>query len=498
MAATGAVPNPQPPTGGAVGGGTFRGRFAELQSSLPPDNQAQTLAGSAVFFLPHSSKVSGLISWGRWTQNQAFLPYSDNPAVTVNPGQAGPTAPLTSLSALPQPSLNGIMHTFTGDFIASSRPIKQLQLTVHYNNYDLDNDTQQIHFPGVVAVLNSFWFNFYTGTPGRPNVPFDSRVNSFDHQRASFEASLKPIKDLTWKGAYQYERWERTGRQADLTTENRLTSSISYAPKNTIYMEGGVLYSNREPNLYLDRGGLEDVFIRMFDQSNRLQKQGNALFSVTPKPIMILSGSAYYSSDVFDKSLLGLHQMKSYSLSADASFNLDNFSFYVGWGYDRTGYDYVSATGAFLPPTLRFSRDTRDGIHTAHVGFTGSWAKGKGNYQFSYAVGLSRVAITTANIDPVPVTSQLNSLAFPFPAVKSQFHEFRLDVSYQLQKKVWLGVNALFEPYRLNDFANDMVQPYGGNAVTPTQNDASRYYFLDIGPTNYVGSMTAVYLRFQF
>ena len=33
--------------------------------------------------------------------------------------------------------------------------------------------------------------------------------------------------------------------------------------------------------------------------------------------------------------------------------------------------------------------------------------------------------------------------------------------------------------------------------VAPQQNDARRYYFLDIGPTNYTGKMAAIYLRFQ-
>ena len=56
----------------------------------------------------------------------------------------------------------------------------------------------------------------------------------------------------------------------------------------------------------------------------------------------------------------------------------------------------------------------------------------------------------------------------------------------------------LLEPYRLNDFANDSVSSYGGDAVAPQQNDASRYYFLDAGPTNYLGNAVAVYLRYSF
>ena len=78
-----------------------------------------------------------------------------------------------------------------------------LLVTFRYNSYDLDNDTPQIHFPGSVAVLNSFWSNYHTGTPGRPNVPLDTSVRSFDRRGTSFEAAVKPVKDLIWKGKYQ-------------------------------------------------------------------------------------------------------------------------------------------------------------------------------------------------------------------------------------------------------------------------------------------------------
>lgn len=220
-------------------------------------------------------------------------------------------------------------------------------------------------------------------------------------------------------------------------------------------MQGGFGYFHREPNLYSDRGGLESVLIRMFDQSARLRKQGDALFSVSPARQMILSGPWNYSSDFFDKTALGLHQIKSYGLSADASFNLEAVSFYAGWGYDRSGSDYLGGTGAVLPLPFRYSRDTREGLHTAHAGLTGSYGGGKGSWQLKYAAGLSRVALTTTNIDTVPVASQLNSEAFPFPIVRNQFHEVRFDTSYQVGKKVWLGFNFLLEPYRLNDFAND-------------------------------------------
>ena len=50
------------------------------------------------------------------------------------------------------------------------------------------------------------------------------------------------------------------------------------------------------------------------------------------------------------------------------------------------------------------------------------------------------------------------------------------------------------QPYRLNDFANDVISPYNLGAIAP-ENDARRFYFTDSGPSNYLGNTVAVYLR---
>jgi hypothetical protein len=150
-----AVLNGDPYKDGAQG----RFEFAQTQASLPPNSQAHTFTGSLMAFLPHSSKVSAMISWSRWTQNDAFLPFAINPAITVNnaltptnPETAIPKLPEgvlpTSLAALPRKSLGGLNHVLKQDYVASTRPVQPLQLTFHYNDYDFSDLTQQLLFPG--------------------------------------------------------------------------------------------------------------------------------------------------------------------------------------------------------------------------------------------------------------------------------------------------------------------------------------------------------------
>ncbi len=506
--ATGARTSPTPATGGQTGGGGNRGRFDLNQIALAPDNQSHTLTAFAMWLLPHRSKVSGLVSWTRLTQDQAFLPYTVNTAITVTaptdptlgvPPQ--PTLPITDAAALPKRSLNGLVYTLTQDYVATTRPIPQLQLTARYNDYDYDNNTPGILFPGYASVGNSFWANFRTGTPNRPDVLIQSKAQNYNLQKALFEAAVRPTKQWTIKGGYQYRRWNRFNREANLATENGGSASISYAPNNSTFAQVGINYSHLVPSPYADPFGLEVSSLRMFDEARNVHKGSNALFSVTVSPRVTLSGSWLYSGTAYERnlSLVGLRELATNSASADASFNLtDNFGFYLGYGYDRSGYFYDALTSQGLPPLLLYTRDTVDHLHSAHVGFSGSFSKGKGNYEATCELGYAETRITTTNLVPVPPSQALNSAAFPFPFVKNEFNSLRLNASYEILNRVRLGGYYMFEPYRLSDFSYDTLTAYGADSVASDQNDASRYLFLNVGPSSYNGHVGALYLKFSF
>ena len=254
---------------------------------------------------------------------------------------------------------------------------------------------------------------------------------------------------------------------------------------------------DRKPTSY-DPGYLENLFLRMFDEARRIRTQANALFSVDLSSRVLLSGSWSYTGDRYDKNFYGLHQQKASSVAADISFNVsEHFGFFAGWGYDRMGYDYLLSASLGYYWVNSWSRDTRDGVHSAQMGFSGSFAQSKGNYAFSYGLTLARTLINTTN----PFTVQPDALdyarAYPFPVVKSQLQEVRAEASYQISKRVRAGFSFLFEPYRLSDFAYDAVSPYDPGSFAP-ETDGRRYMFLGSGPTSYTGKLATVFIRYSF
>jgi hypothetical protein len=77
--------------------------------------------------------------------------------------------------------------------------------------------------------------------------------------------------------------------------------------------------------------------------------------------------------------------------------------------------------------------------------------------------------------------------------VKNQFHELRFNTSIAVRENVRLGVNYLLEPYRLNDFAQDIIGPYIPGQLAQ---DVSPYAFNDLPLRNYTGNVVAFYVRY--
>jgi Putative outer membrane beta-barrel porin, MtrB/PioB len=391
------------------------------------------------------------------------------------------------------------------DYVANTRVVRPLELTFHYNDYDFDDLTRQLLFPGYAAYGNSFWRTTRYGQPasapqnpaGDVDVPIERNPKSFRRQRVLLQGVLKPVRDLTWKTEYRWDLWHRENRPVRELTESGITSSIAYAPRGPAYLNAGFSYLDRTPTAY-DPGHLENLYLRMFDEARRIRTQGNAMFSVDLARQVVFSGSWYYTGDRYDKRFYGLHQQKSNGLSADLSFDVsENFAFFAGYGYDRIGYDYLLSASLGYLWVNSWSRDTRDRVHSVHMGLSGSIGQTKLNYSFSYGLTLARTLINTVNPNTVQPDALDYSRAYPFPVVKSQLSELRADASYQLSKRIRTGFSFLFEPFHLGDFAYDAVSPYNPASFAP-ETDTRRYLFTGSGPTSYTGKLLAVYIRYSF
>jgi hypothetical protein len=474
-----------------------RGLFGVGQAAMPPSNQSHNFTFRGLLLLPGNSRASALLSYGRWTQDEALLPYTINSAVTQS--TLPPGTDLTSPSALPVSSYNGLMTTLTQDYAFVTRPWKPLQLTVRYNDYDLNNQSPEIRFPGRVGYNDAEWATTAGGYPASPISPAlaghspTSKPRAFRRQQTDAVAAIRPTRDITWKSGYRFERYTRERREVDLSREHGFHTTFTYAPKSPLYAQASYRYFHRSPDFY-DAVQSHPDWYRMWEQGQRVRRQASGLLSYNFSPGTAFSANWFNGSDRFDRSLYGLHQMQLNSVNADFTWTKSEaLSMFFGWGYDRSGFDYtlVANTGAYNFANS-FHRDNREGVHFAQFGLSGAFMGERGEYTLTYAGALARTDMTTAN--PFPIATPGSAAANPFPTVRNQIHEVRFNTTIAIQENIRLGLNYLHEPYRLNDFTQDIVEPYIPGRL---QQDVSQYAFNGLPLRNYSGNVLAVYLRYN-
>ncbi|HET8671211.1 MAG TPA: MtrB/PioB family outer membrane beta-barrel protein, partial [Candidatus Saccharimonadales bacterium] len=95
-------------------------------------------------------------------------------------------------------------------------------------------------------------------------------------------------------------------------------------------------------------------------------------------------------------------------------------------------------------------------------------------------------------------TAILNATAFPFPDIKSNYHELNIDTNYQMSTNVALGFRYIFEPYRLNDFQWNSLNAYPfENLPSEQQFPTTRPLLLDSRYSSHNAHVFSIYLRFQ-
>lgn len=502
------------------GGGSNRWRFATGQLDLYPDNRSFSFTVSGRVNMPYETFLSGLLNWSFWRQDDAFLPWTLNTAV-VTSVPVGVTP--TNASTLPRANLDGKVNLFNSDVVLGTRNWKQLLLTGRYRIYRHQNDTPQIPLPGY-TVEDSYWRSTVSCVnPDRitnlcTNVPFTAmhEPTSYTRQQVSFEAVWKPFDAFQWKIEPNWEGWNRVHRQAARTNEYGFNTQVIYKPVNWFNARTSYRYGNRKPVLY-DGGPLEFGFLssgsilpagghlaglRRFDQNHRIRNNADVVLNFMGNSKWSLSATYGYHSDQYDQNFFGLGKSLNGSMGVDLNYtpsDLYGFVAYFNHDRNRSNYRQIAKGGGANTWVLQneWDRDTRDKVDSLGLGFNASADEQRFQLNVSYDFSLATQTITTSNPNTIQANMVNDATAFPWPDIKSRFHELRADGSYRFRSNVLAGVRYLFEPYRLDDFAWDVMRPYMFGFEAP-ENDTRRALFLDSRYGSYNGHLFGVYVKYTF
>ena len=345
------------------------------QMSTWPSNQANGVSGMLAADLPAKSRYVGTLSLERMTQNDTFLPETNNVMATG----ASPWGPawnqvnfgfINGNPADPTSSLNGQINTLLNDNVLTTKITPELTSKLTYRYYDFDNQTPQIIFPAWVS---------YDQVSATEHA-ISSLTMSYIKQNGGAALNWRPTKEWNFNGAFSWERYDYTETDVNVTNEYSGKLSADWKPTVWFTARASGYYSQRRYNVYDYTDFVKNIQFPncamfptlvgcvtttssawfystayqqfMFDNRNRTQADF-ALDVVAFRGVTV-SPSVKYSDDFYGLNPLnqyGLSDSKSISTGVDVDWSISpDLSFVVSYyweDYNQLLYNQATPATAF-------------------------------------------------------------------------------------------------------------------------------------------------------
>jgi hypothetical protein len=487
------------------GNNTLRGLYARSVLQLAPDNDYNRLFANASLKLPSKSRVSIVVARGHLTQDDPFLQYAENDQVVFS--QPGQPVVYARDVALPQPSLNGEMTTTQFDVKATSKlGIVSPRIGLRY--YDLNDDRPSIQFPGYSSSGDSYFRRSISQTLNGQKALFNV-VGGYSRQRFDAGAAVKVV-GVTLDGEYVRTTWDYDERQVDKTIDDAFRGSVRFlvggANVNAFYLHGSRDYEGEY------RVGLETSGVRAFDVWTRDRDQVGTDVDVALSDELTLALGASYWKDEYPGAVsgftygYGLQDSLNGAFSAGLTWARNDWSLSAFGGYDTYEWNSLQVTktsqGADYNPANRWTRESSDDVFWIGLEGSGTLSKTvtvRGDINWQAFDG----TWNTTNLGTPDVNS---AVTYALPDSSDSTFTLRAALLWAVSPRVSVEGRYWFEPYRLDDFTWDLMQPYMQGVFKETRSSAtdigdmnvSHFLFLDSRYSDYTAHVvsTLVHVRF--
>ena len=450
-----------------------------------PDNQFHQLGASGGYALSKETRLSGNLSFGRMTQNEAFLPYS-----------TGGTMPATL-------SLNGKIETTHADIKLNSKLTHDLHLTAGYKYDDRDNKTPVNTYAYITADRDA-------GGVGASNTRTNTPLSKTQQMLyADIDYHLSEATKL--KLGYDYDKITHTFEPTDGDTEHTVKAEIKHSFSDTA--SGGLAYAHSDrnasayngaaplmatytsaylaslcvaPNTFVLNGAvvtctgtasatsqattpfLDTPSLRKFflTDRNRDKLRAYANFAPSEKLDLQLGGSYYKERYPDAEAGFGLAKATGWSANFDANWAATEavnglfFATFEDYSTDQNGHNGASSTVVPVITTLDRQNNTvafdpltgtttrTDRSLTLGMGF-----KVKQSDSFDWGANFTH-ANTIGSTSFRNIGARLTTI-LPVPDAVSRLNRLELFGKYKVQKDLTLNVKYAYEDYNSTDWAWD-------------------------------------------
>lgn len=491
--------------GAPAGNNALRGLYARSAVQLAPDNDYNRLFANASFKLGPATRLSAVVARGTMSQDQAFLPYAENDQVVSS--QAGQPLEYARNKALPQSSLNGEMTTTQADFKATTK-LGPVSLRAGYRYYDLEDGRPSIQFPGYSSSGDSYFRRGVGQTVDGQKALFNG-LGGYTRQRLNVGAAAK-VGPVTLDGEYVRTGWEYEERQVDETTDDAFKGTVRFLARganvNAFYLHASRDY---EGSYHV---GLETSGVRAYDVWTRDRDQVGVDVELPLSEELVLNFGGSYWKDEYPGAVegftygYGLQDSTNGALHAGLTWAKDEWLLGAWTGYDQYEWNSFQVTKTSLTtdynPTNRWDRGSSDDLFWIGAEAVAPLAENlqlRGDLNYQKFTG----DWTTQNLATPDVNS---AVAYPFPGLSDSTLSLRASLVWALTPKVSLEGRYWYEPYRLDDFTWDIMQPYMQGVFKETRSSASevgdmnvsRFLFLDSRYGDYTAHVVSAFVHVRF
>lgn len=443
------------------------------QIGLPPDNQFHQLNASGAYRYSEATRLSGSLSFGRMTQDEPFLAYTINPALTVG-------------VPLPRASLDGKVETMHADLKLTSLLMPKLRMNAAYRYDDRDNKTPQAEYWYIGGDSQT---QTAAGTGKiRTNLP-----GSSTKQQISAELDYHLASHTKAKLGYEYDWVKKTFEAIDKEREHTVKAGVEQRFGETV--SGGVsyAYSDRKTSDYnagapflasysstywnpmpADQRWDNVPTQKKFFLAPRKRDKLRAYANFSPAEQLDLQFGVDYKNDDYHQSEFGLQKAEGWMANIDASLAASEA---VTAHLFATLEDYKTTQrsamlGAvklnYLNPGYAWLAPINDRTLTFGAGLR---VKPGGKYEFggdfSHSNSTGKISVETGSL--IAAASQ----AKPMPEQIARLNRVDVFARYWLQKDLSINLKYVYERYWSTDWGYDQVAPgtlasvIGTNQVSP-------------------------------
>jgi len=410
--------------------------------ALAPDNEFHQLSLTGAYALPYRSRITGVASVGRMTQNQKFQPYTISGIATT---------------PLPSDSLDGEVWLLNGQLKLSSRPITKLRLNADLIYEERDNQTPVQTYGYVIL-------------DGRTGSGVQNNPYSYKKGRFNLEANYRFNAISNLRGGYKYIATERSKFDAgrEDTDENILFAKYKIKPHATVDLELYGEAGSRDGSGF-DQPGYQNPLMRKYNLADRDRTKAGALINVMATEKLFFGARADYSVDDYTDTQIGLTEASQPTVTLDVSYtpvsNLTTYAYYTWENIEssQNGDDVTSSGGGqggqpAIPTTGSWQANYDDTFDTVGIGAKwtdlGKWDLGA-DLIFSKAVG--HIEMNHESVEEQQ-----------FPDNLSEMYSIKLWTDYNYSKQWVYKLGYWYEEYLADNWAVDGLTPYNDNVVANT------------------------------